>query len=72
MSGVMTAAPKPKVYHRAHLVSERGVSALCFRRPRSIDLRRATWTNRDDAVTCKKCLAIIAERPTSPDTTAGA
>lgn len=59
---MMSIDPKPKIYHRAYLMSAQGVSALCFRRPRSIDLRRATWTNRDEAVTCKKCLAIIARR----------
>jgi hypothetical protein len=54
--------PKVRVYHRAHLISERGVSALCFSRPRPIDLRRALWTNRDEAVTCPRCLKLIAER----------
>lgn len=58
----MPIAPKPKIYHRAHLVSSKGVSALCFKRPRSINLRQAMWTNRDEAVTCKKCLAMITER----------
>jgi hypothetical protein len=59
---LMPPEPRQKVCHRAQLLSHRGVSALCFKRPRSIDLRRAMWTNRDEAVTCKKCLAIIAER----------
>lgn len=36
-----------------------GVSALCFKRPRAINLRVASWSNRVEAVTCKKCLAIL-------------
>ena len=51
-----------RVYHRAHLISARGVSALCFAKRRAIDMKRATWTNRDEAVTCRKCLAIIEKR----------
>jgi hypothetical protein len=51
------ATPKP--YHRAHLMSERGVSALCFGRPRVIDLSKACWTIRDEAVTCKKCKRVM-------------
>lgn len=47
----------PKLIHRAKYVNPNGgVSALCFEKPRSIDLGRASWTNRDEAVTCKKCL----------------
>lgn len=47
-----------KTVHKAHLVSEKGdVSPLCAPEPRAIDLKRATWTIRWEAVTCKKCLA---------------
>jgi hypothetical protein len=46
-----------KKYHKAALFAPDGsVSALCFRRPRAIDLRRALWTTDDTAVTCVKCL----------------
>lgn len=52
--------PKPRVYHLANLVNRRGgVSALCFAKPRSINLKAASWTMHDDAVTCRKCLAIL-------------
>ena len=53
----MSKYPYEKVYHYANLISDDGqVSALCFARPRPIDLRRASWTNRREAVTCPKCL----------------
>lgn len=41
------------------------VSALCFKRPRKIDLTRSSWTIRDEAVTCSKCLALLAKRETA-------
>lgn len=51
-----------KKYHRASLVNERGgVSALCFKRPRSINLSHALWTIRDEAVTCPKCLRALTK-----------
>lgn len=49
-------------YHRAVGINNRGsVTALCFRSPRAINLKVATWTNRDEAVTCPKCLALLHE-----------
>lgn len=49
-------SPKPKIVHRAKYIAPNGdVSALYFNKPHAIDLAKATWTNRDDAVTCKKC-----------------
>ena len=49
-----------KIYHKANKRSQTGgVSALCFKTPRSINMNRATWTFRDEAVTCKKCLKKI-------------
>ena len=52
-----------KTYHMADKVNPQGgVSALCFGKPRAIDLTRALWTNRQEAVTCKKCLAILADK----------
>lgn len=54
---------QPKIYHRGDKVDPKGnVSALCFAAPRPIDLRRALWTNRDEAVTCQKCRRLIAAR----------
>lgn len=51
-----------KKYHKAHLFGAAGgVSALCFARPRAIDLNRALWTTDDDAVTCKKCLRAMKD-----------
>lgn len=49
---------KKKPIHRARLVSDGGgVSALCYTVPRPINLNAATWTIRDESVTCKRCLA---------------
>lgn len=53
---------KPKIVHRAGKVAMNGgVSARCFAKPRAIDLRRASWTLRDEAVTCPKCRALAEE-----------
>ena len=52
-----------KIYHRADKMDPDGnVSALCFKRPKAIDLSKASWTIRDEAVTCPKCRKIIQER----------
>lgn len=49
-----------KKYHKAALMREDGrVSALCFRRPRAINLARALWTLQDEAVTCRKCRRLM-------------
>jgi hypothetical protein len=49
-----------RTYHRAAKVDDKGrVSALCSPVPRAINMKVATWTNRDEAVTCTKCLALI-------------
>ena len=49
-----------KIYHKATQVnSSGGVSALCFHKPKAINLARASWTLRDDQVTCKKCQRLI-------------
>lgn len=51
-----------KVIHRAKHIREDGaVSPLCAKIPRAIDLSRATWSNRDEAVTCPKCLELMKE-----------
>jgi hypothetical protein len=52
-------APRPKIIHRGDKIRLDGaVSARCFASARAIDLKRATWTLRDDAVTCPKCIRI--------------
>lgn len=51
-----------KVYHRAKSIRGDGaVSALCFKRPRAINLAVASWVMRDDAVTCPKCQELMAQ-----------
>ena len=57
-------AVRPKPVHRATMLDNRGnASAACFARPRPIDLRRASWTICDDAVTCPKCIAAGPVKP---------
>ena len=66
-----------KMQHMADKINPRGgVSALCFSKPRAINLATATWTLRPEAVTCKKCMAImkaampnaeVKSRPSSGD-----
>lgn len=52
-----------KTVHKASLVREDGaVSPLCAKSPRPIDLSRATWTLREEAVTCKRCGSILRWR----------
>lgn len=54
---------KPYTRHMASKVAPNGdVSALCFVKPRAINYLRSTWTSREDAVTCRKCKAILAYR----------
>lgn len=56
-----TAGRKPRIYHKGTLIRHDGaVSSLCFVKPRAIDLRVSSWTNRAEAVTCQKCLALLA------------
>lgn len=53
----MTKAPRKKLVHRAKHVNAGGqVSALCFKRRHAIDLKRASWTIDDYAVTCRRCI----------------
>lgn len=51
-----------KIYHMADKINEQGeVSALCYKRPRVINLKRGqSWVFEAERATCKKCLAIIA------------
>lgn len=51
----------PKIYHMASKINQNGgVSALCFKKLKPINLSVASWTNRRTAVTCPKCLRILA------------
>lgn len=70
--------PPTRMRHRGDKIDPKGrVSALCFPKPRAIDMTRATWVMSDGAVTCPKCRALILahhEPPNvraKPDTTAG-
>ena len=48
------------IYHFADLVNQSGdVSALCYKRPRKINLEITKWTIVESDVTCKKCLCLI-------------
>ena len=60
--------PPTRVRHRGDKINAQGrVSALCFPKPRAIDMKRATWVMSDDAVTCPKCRALILARPKGPN-----
>jgi hypothetical protein len=50
-----------RTYHKADRVDTHGnVSPLCANPPRALDLKKhELWTNRWEAVTCKKCLALM-------------
>jgi hypothetical protein len=52
----MARNPYRKPVHLAAKVDQEGnVSAMCFKRPHAIDLTRASWTIRGEAVTCHRC-----------------
>ncbi len=52
-----------KNVHMAEIFNEAGgASALCFRRPRSINMEIAAWTISANAVTCKKCLRLLRQQ----------
>ena len=65
--GGMSASPGRK-YHLAKLITAKGhVSPLCAHpKPRRLDMKKETWTIRHEAVTCKKCLAIIKTHSVQP------
>jgi hypothetical protein len=49
-----------KIIHKAKLISNNGnVSPLCSTKPRKLSLAKESWTNRNEAVTCKKCKRIL-------------
>jgi hypothetical protein len=50
-----------KLIHRGDKVNPLGgVSALCCGRPVAINLKVASWTLSDAAVTCPRCLMVMA------------
>ena len=58
--------PPARMYHRADKINDKGgVSALCFTKPRTINMRRESWTMTDASVTCPKCMALMKGRRTS-------
>lgn len=54
-----------KVYHfAAKFNAEGGVSALCYQRPRRINLAKGqSWTITPRFVTCPRCRRALRERP---------
>lgn len=53
-----------KPYHKAKMVTANGdVSPLCAKTPRKLNLSRELWTLRAEAVTCPKCLRLMASDP---------
>lgn len=64
---VSSVRPQPKLYHMADMITDQGdVSPLCASRPRKIDLRRASWTIRSEAVTCQRCKMLLLEKAREP------
>jgi hypothetical protein len=51
------------VHMGAHVNGHGDVSALCYATSRAINLKTATWTNRREAVTCPRCLEVLARNP---------
>ena len=50
-----------KKVHLAQLISNTGgVSPLCAKKPRRLNLKKASWTLVKKLVTCKRCLALIS------------
>lgn len=48
------------IRHFAKLISPTGgVSPLCAKKPRAINMKRASWTLGEKAVTCKKCQELL-------------
>ena len=54
-----SSVPRRLTHFAAQVREDGAVSALCFSKPRKIDLSRAVWTNREEAVTCPRCLKIM-------------
>ncbi len=56
--GGMKKAPKRVVHRAGQIRSDGAVSARCFKRPRPIDMKRASWTTTAAGVTCPRCKAL--------------
>lgn len=55
-AGTPGPAPRRKPVHMVAYMNDAGeASALCFYNPHPINLRKATWTTRWEAVTCPQC-----------------
>jgi hypothetical protein len=55
-----TTGPLRKTIHRGAMIRADGaVSAACFKRPHPVDLARASWTIRNEAVTCARCRRLL-------------
>jgi hypothetical protein len=54
--------PLARPVHFAALIRKDGaVSPVCAARPRKINLKVASWTNRQEAITCPRCLTRVDE-----------
>jgi len=65
MLGIVKADPYHDLrkVHMAKLVSDKGgISPLCVKRPRKLNLKREGWTLTKRFVTCEKCKAAL-KRP---------
>lgn len=51
----------PPVHLAKKIRPDGAVSPLCAMTPRVLNLKVSTWTLRNEAVTCRKCLTLIAE-----------
>lgn len=51
-----------KIYHFPKSINrDGGVYALCAAKSQVINLRKASWTNRREGVTCPRCKKRLAE-----------
>ena len=55
----VTDYARRKVHMAGKVNNNGGVSGLCFKRPRSIDMFRSTWTLEKNAVTCATCIDLM-------------
>ena len=56
--------PRQKIVHFGSKWSQHGdVSALCFAKPRPIQLAVSTWTICPQFVTCPKCKTLLEKAP---------
>ena len=63
---------REKIRHMAGKISQEGhISALCFKSPRPVNLKIASWTIRSEAVTCSRCLALLPREIKAKETEAG-